>query len=72
MLSYGYESDLQVVAKALPRGLQTFLMSATLTAEVETLKALFCRNPVILRLEEDEAGDGEGVSQFVVKYVLQH
>lgn len=71
VLSYGYEDDLQAVAKALPKGLQTFLMSATLTAEVETLKALFCRNPVILRLEENEAEDGEGVSQFVVKYVLQ-
>ncbi|KAH8153119.1 uncharacterized protein LAJ45_02706 [Morchella importuna] len=67
VLSYGYDDDLQAVAKALPKGLQTFLMSATLTAEVETLKALFCRSPVILRLEENEAEDGEGVSQFVVK-----
>ncbi|KAL7271276.1 ATP-dependent DNA/RNA helicase [Rhizina undulata] len=67
VLSYGYEDDLQAVSKALPKGLQTFLMSATLTAEVETLKALFCRNPAILKLEEDIEEDGEGVSQFVVK-----
>ena len=42
-------------------------MSATLTSEVETLKGLFCRDPVVLKLEEAEA-EGEGVSQFVVKY----
>lgn len=69
VLSYGYEEDLQAVSKTLPKGLQTFLMSATLTTEVETLKTLFCRNPAILRLEEDAEEDGGGVSQFCVKYV---
>jgi ATP-dependent RNA helicase DDX56/DBP9 len=70
VLSYGYEDDLQAIAKALPKGLQTFLMSATLTQEVETLKKLFCRNPVILRLQEGEDEDESGgVSQYVVKYV---
>lgn len=69
VLSYGYEADLQGVSKALPKGLQTFLMSATLSTEVETLKTLFCRNPAILRLEEDAEEDGGGVSQFCVKYV---
>lgn len=70
VLSYGYEDDLQAVAKALPKGLQTFLASATLTDEVDTLKRLFCRNPVILRLMEgdgDEADKG-GVTQYVVRY----
>lgn len=72
VLSYGYEADLQAVSKALPKGLQTFLMSATLTTEVETLKTLFCRNPAILRLEEDAEEDGGGVSQFCVKYVAPY
>ncbi|KAF8242432.1 DEAD-domain-containing protein, partial [Wilcoxina mikolae CBS 423.85] len=68
VLSYGYDDDLQGIAKALPKGLQTFLMSATLTQEVETLKKLFCRNPAILRLQEaDGEEEGEGVSQYVVK-----
>lgn len=69
VLSYGYEDDLQGIAKALPRGLQTFLMSATLTKEVETLKTLFCRNPVILRLQEGEGEEeeGGGVQQYIVK-----
>ena len=68
VLSYGYDNDLQNVAKIMPKGVQTILMSATLTSEVETLKGLFCRNPAILELEEAE-GDGEGVSQYVMKFV---
>ncbi|KAG0636313.1 P-loop containing nucleoside triphosphate hydrolase protein [Tuber brumale] len=67
VLSYGYEDDLQGVSKALPKGLQTFLMSATLTTEVETLKSLFCRNPAVLRLEEDVDPEGEGLTQYCVK-----
>lgn len=68
LLSYGYEEDLSGISKALPRGIQTFLMSATLTAEVHSLKTLFCRSPAILKLEEDEAKEeGEGVQQFIVK-----
>lgn len=69
VLSYGYDDDLQGIAKALPKGLQTFLMSATLTKEVETLKTLFCRSPAILRLEEDGDSSEGGISQFVVKFV---
>lgn len=66
VLSYGYDEDLQNVAKIIPKGVQTILMSATLTSEVETLKGLFCRNPVVLKLEEVEE-EGEGVTQYVVK-----
>ncbi|EEH11616.1 ATP-dependent RNA helicase DBP9 [Histoplasma capsulatum G186AR] len=66
VLSYGYEEDMQNLAKAVPRGVQTFLMSATFTSEVDTLKGLFCRNPVVLKLEEKE-DEGAGISQFVVR-----
>ncbi|KAI1452109.1 DEAD-domain-containing protein [Annulohypoxylon moriforme] len=66
VLSYGYDEDLQNVASSLPKGLQTTLMSATLTPEVDTLKGLFCRNPTILDLEEPDE-DGGGVSQYTVK-----
>ena len=68
VLSYGYDEDLQNVARIMPKGVQTILMSATLTTEVETLKGLFCRSPAILKLEEAENG-GKGVTQYVVKYV---
>jgi ATP-dependent RNA helicase DDX56/DBP9 len=50
----------------MPKGVQTILMSATLTSEVDTLKGLFCRDPVVLKMEESEE-EGAGVSQFVVK-----
>ncbi|KAJ5327723.1 hypothetical protein N7452_008113 [Penicillium brevicompactum] len=66
VLSYGYDDDINALSKAIPRGAQTFLMSATLTSEVDTLKDLYCRNPVILKLEEKEE-KGAGVSQFVVR-----
>ena len=66
VLSYGYEEDLQNVQKVIPSGVQAYLMSATLSTEVDTLKGLFCRNPVILTLDEGEEGD-TGVSQYVVK-----
>lgn len=66
VLSYGYNEDLQGIAESMPKGVQTSLMSATLTAEVNTLKGIFCRNPTLLDLEETEA-EGEGVTQYVVK-----
>lgn len=65
VLSYGYEDDLQIIAEAVPKGVQTFLMSATLTTEVNSLKGLFCRDPVILDFQES-ASDSGGVSQYIV------
>lgn len=66
VLSYGYDDDLQNMARTIPKGLQTILMSATLTTDVDTVKGLFCRDPTVLDLEEPDA-EGEGVSQFFVK-----
>lgn len=60
-----------MLAEAIPKAVQRILMSATLSAEVETLKGLLCQNPVVLELDEggDEVGD---ISQFVVKYVQRN
>ena len=66
VLSYGYEEDLQTVANSVPKGVQTFLMSATLTEEVNTVKGLFCRDPVVLKLE-DEKEEENKVAQYVVQ-----
>lgn len=66
VLSYGYEEDLQNLAQALTKSVQTIMMSVTLTTEVDTLKGIFCRDPELLNLEEPEV-EGEGVSQYVVK-----
>ncbi|KAI1330415.1 ATP-dependent RNA helicase DBP9 [Xylariaceae sp. FL0255] len=67
VLSYGYEEDLHTIAASLPKaGIQTVLTSATLTNEVDKVKTLFCRDPLVLDLEEPEA-EGESVTQYVVK-----
>ncbi|KAL8720377.1 MAG: hypothetical protein Q9225_002765 [Loekoesia sp. 1 TL-2023] len=66
VLSYGYEEDLQIIAKSIPTGVQTMLMSATLTTEVDTLKNLYCRDPVTLELEDHKGNEG-GVTQYVVR-----
>lgn len=68
VLSYGYDEDLQNVAKIMPSGVQMVLMSATLTSEIDTLKGLFRRDYAVLKLDEKE-DEGEGISQYVVKYV---
>lgn len=66
MLSYGYNDDMENLARLVPKGVQTIMMSATLSAEVDTLKGIFYRDPVVLNLEESDA-DGEGITHFVVK-----
>ncbi len=66
VLSYGYEEDLQLLAKAVPKGVQMMLLSATLSTDIETLKGLFCRDPVALELDEIEDQNG-GMKQYVVK-----
>ncbi len=71
VLSYGHGDDLENLQRSLPKGVQSIMTSATLTPEVDTLKGMFCRNPVLLDLDEPEAA-GEGVTQYVVKYVSCH
>ncbi|KAH6661116.1 P-loop containing nucleoside triphosphate hydrolase protein [Truncatella angustata] len=65
LLSYGYEGDLQSISGLAPKAIQTIVLSATLTPEVDTLKGMFCRDPTVVDLQ-DEAEDDK-LSQFVVK-----
>ena len=66
VLSYGYDEDLQVISNAIPNGVRTTLMSATLSTDLDTLKGLFCRDPVVLDLQ-DTASEASGVTQYTVK-----
>ena len=66
VLSYGYEDDITAISGALPRGVQTFLVSATLTSEVEELKSIFCRDAAVVKIDDAEE-NGERVTQYVVK-----
>ena len=67
VLSYGYDEDMQNLARALPKGVQTVMMSATLSAELDTLKGIFCRNPTVLDLKEEFGAEDEKLTQFYVK-----
>jgi ATP-dependent RNA helicase DDX56/DBP9 len=66
VLSYGYEEDLTTLSASIPKGVQAVLTSATLSSDVDRLKDRFCKNPVILDLNEPEA-EGEGITQYVVE-----
>jgi ATP-dependent RNA helicase DDX56/DBP9 len=66
VLSYGYEDDMTAISAALPRNVQTFLISATLTPEVDELKTMFCREATVVKIDEKEE-KGEGVTQYAVR-----
>ncbi len=66
VMSYGYEEDLESTPQALPKGIQTLLMSATLNTEVDTVKSLFCKDPAVVEFNEKE-DEGGALSQFVVR-----
>ena len=66
VLSYGHESDLQQISAKLPKTVQTYLMSATLTDEIHTLKSSMCRNPAVLKLEDAER-DTDTLTQYYVE-----
>lgn len=66
ILSYDYQEDLEHISKEMPQTVQTILMSATLRTELNTLKGLFCRDPIILDQDEHDK-DSSTVSQYVVR-----
>ena len=66
VFSYGYEDDLKELLAKLPKIYQTMLMSATLGSEVEALKKLVLRRPVILKLENTDLPDEGQLTQYTV------
>ena len=66
MLSFGYENDLNMLVKNLPKIYQALLVSATIGSDVEHLKSQILRNPVILKLQDSDIDEGK-LSQFIVK-----
>ncbi|CAH1757659.1 18234_t:CDS:10 [Entrophospora sp. SA101] len=54
ILSYGYEEDIMKILTYIPKMFQCYLMSATLSKDVENLKHLLLRNPAILTLHEQD------------------
>ena len=63
LLSYGYGDDIGAIAGALPPSVQTLLLSATITPDVESITSLFLHNPVSVDVDSEEAKSG-GLRQF--------
>lgn len=66
VLSFGYEEDVRKVLTFLPKIYQSFVMSATVTKDIENLKQLVLRKPVVLNMEDAE-DHSQYLTQFVVK-----
>lgn len=66
VMGYGFKEDLDQIAQSIPKGVQIFLMSATLNTEVESLGSLLCTDPVVLKLDDLEKGS-QKVKQYVIK-----
>ena len=70
VLSFGYSKDISEIVTALPKICQGFLLSATLSPELDALKKVVLHSPAILKLEEEDdsrnARDGT-LLQFYLK-----
>jgi ATP-dependent RNA helicase DDX56/DBP9 len=68
VLSFGYANDISEIMKALPKICQGFLMSATLSPELNSLKKIVLHSPVVLKLEQEEADRSAGqLTQFYLQ-----
>jgi ATP-dependent RNA helicase DDX56/DBP9 len=88
ILSYGHDEDIRQIFHGgfLPQVFQSFLMSATMTEDVELLKGLTLRNPVravqsthvdmhwqflkAVLKLEEDEDEAANLSQYAVKSVL--
>ncbi|GAB5355437.1 hypothetical protein AAMO2058_000205400 [Amorphochlora amoebiformis] len=67
VLSYGYEEDVKAIIDKLPRRLQTILMSATLSPEVEALEKLVLSKPAVFKFENSDSAKHNQLQQFYYK-----
>uniref|UniRef100_A0A672ZPV3 RNA helicase n=1 Tax=Sphaeramia orbicularis TaxID=375764 RepID=A0A672ZPV3_9TELE len=67
LFSFGFEADLKNLLCHLPKIYQSFLMSATFTEDVQTLKELLLHNPVILKLQGSQLPDSSQLQQYSIK-----
>lgn len=65
VLSYGYEDDIGMISKRLPKIYQGFLTSATLDDKVKKLSSIL-HSPVMIELKEDEQSSGS-LDQYCVQ-----
>lgn len=67
LFSYGCQKDISAILGFLPSIYQAFLMSATLSEDVKTMKNLVLHNPAILKLEEPELPESDRLTQYHIK-----
>uniref|UniRef100_A0A3Q3DQ63 RNA helicase n=1 Tax=Hippocampus comes TaxID=109280 RepID=A0A3Q3DQ63_HIPCM len=67
VFSFGFEDDLKNLLCHLPKIYQSFLMSATLSDDVQALKELLLHNPVTLKLEGSQLPDSSQLQQFSIQ-----
>lgn len=67
ILSYGYDQDVRQILSGsfLPKIHQSFLMSATMTEDIELLQGMTLHNPAVLILEDET--EAANLSQFAVR-----
>ena len=63
VLSFGYSQDLAEIVKVLPRIYHGMLLSATLSAELDSLKKIVLHSPVVLKLEQENEGTSNDTMQ---------
>lgn len=68
MLGYGYNDDLDKLTNYLnlKQSIQIFMMSATLSDELNELKSKFCNKPVVLKLQ-DVDNQSKRLNQYYIK-----
>ena len=64
LLSYGYGDDIAAIGAALPPAVQTLLLSATITPDLDSIRTLFLHNPETIDVAEDGAQAGGQLKQF--------
>ncbi|QSL65679.1 hypothetical protein MERGE_002992 [Pneumocystis wakefieldiae] len=65
ILSYGYSKDFDNIMKYIPKRVQMLLTTATFTEDLDKLKRVICKDPVILKLQEKDSCSN--LSQYSVR-----
>jgi len=64
LLSYGYGDDIAAIGAALPPAVQTLLLSATISPDLDAIRALFLHNPETIDVEDEASASGPNLKQF--------
>ncbi|KNC87652.1 hypothetical protein SARC_00223 [Sphaeroforma arctica JP610] len=67
LFSFGYENDVRTLLAHLTVGYQSYLMSATMTKDVEALREIVQTNPAILRLNESHLPEDSRLAQHIIR-----